>query len=119
MKRKTILLIEDEEARHQVHAISFELEGFDVMSVKDQTQEMDFISELSLDYLPGCIVIDHHQELKFLKAIAKDPVLSKIPVIVCTLPGRFLQGEFKVEIVEKPVKIEFLKTLLDRIIPAE
>lgn len=116
--KKTILLVEDEEAFAQMMKIRLELAGYSVKIANDTASGVKAILEMDVDLIVLDLMMPGGGGFSVLQQIKRDNKKSKIPVIVVT--GKTIDSEVKTMIgafqvaalFTKPYDaIEFLETI--------
>lgn len=83
-KKPTIMVVEDEELLLQAITKKLKLSGMDVLSCASGQQAMDYLN--NLDTLPDAVWLDYYLKdmngLAFMEELKKNPVWTKIPVLV-------------------------------------
>lgn len=81
-ERKKVCLIDDDENLREIYSLTFNREGFDVILSKNGEEGLASIQVEK----PDVILLDLQMPVKngfdVLAELAKDPVLSKIPVVI-------------------------------------
>ena len=88
-KAKKILIVEDEVFLSNLLKATLEKEGFEVVQVfsgKDVSK--DFLVEKEIDLILLDLILPDKNGFEILEEIKKDPLLSKIPVIVLSNLGQ-------------------------------
>ena len=83
-KKKTILLVEDDEFLAELYATKLNLEGFEVLLAVDGEKGLKMIKEKSPDLILLDIILPKMDGFELLKILKKDGKLKRIPVILLT-----------------------------------
>jgi CheY-like chemotaxis protein len=86
------MVVEDEDATREAMTELLGHEGFVVAAARDGLEALDLLAG---NFAPDVIVLDWRMPrmggLAFLRAIAGDPALARIPVVVCSSDGRYIR----------------------------
>lgn len=81
-KKQKVCIIDDDENLREIYSLAFNREGFDVILAKDGEEGLQMVREKK----PEVILLDLQMPVKngmdVLETLEKDPVLSKIPVVI-------------------------------------
>jgi len=83
-KKKTILLVEDDEFLAELYATKLNLEGFEVALATDGEKGLKLIKEKQPDLILLDIILPKMDGFEILKKIKTDKSLKDIPVILLT-----------------------------------
>jgi CheY-like chemotaxis protein len=86
------MVVEDEDATREAMTELLGYEGFVVAAARDGLEALDLLAG---NFAPDVIVLDWRMPRMdgpaFLRAIADDPALARIPVVVCSSDGRYIR----------------------------
>ncbi len=118
MEQKTILIVEDDESLRDIYSMFLELENYKVLTAHNGKVALDLLQSLPRTLLPDCIILDLMMPVMdgngLLKAMGSNPVLFKIPVIICSAFGEFEVSKQIFQIINKPLKLDDLKENIER-----
>jgi len=83
-KKKSILLVEDDEFLAELYATKLNLEGFEVALASDGEKGLKLIKEKQPDLILLDIILPKMDGFEILKKIKTDKSLKDIPVILLT-----------------------------------
>lgn len=83
-KKKTVLLIEDDEFLAELYATKLNLEGFDVIAAADGKKGLKLALEKRPDVVLLDIILPKMDGFEVLKNLRADAVAKTIPVILLT-----------------------------------
>jgi CheY-like chemotaxis protein len=86
---KKILIVDDEADVRTYLEVLFEENGYETAVAVDGDVAMAKAREFEPDAITLDIIMPHETGQKFYRRLAKDPELSKIPVVICTGMGRY------------------------------
>lgn len=109
----TVLVVDDDPDTVSVMREILEEEGHTVLSARNGREGL----QLALESLPDLVLLDLNMPemdgRAFLAAIAKSPTLSDVKVVV--LSGASDAPDVKCECVTKPLRLDTLLGLIDRV----
>ncbi|MEW5701794.1 MAG: response regulator [Candidatus Zixiibacteriota bacterium] len=81
---KKIMIVDDEaDPRTYLEAL-FQDSGYTTLTVADGDEAWDKVAEFQPDLITLDIIMARETGVKFYRRLCKDPMLSKIPVIICS-----------------------------------
>jgi DNA-binding response OmpR family regulator len=83
-KKKSILLVEDDEFLAELYATKLNLEGFEISLATDGEKGLKMIKEKKPDLILLDIILPKMDGFEILKVIKTDKTLKRIPVILLT-----------------------------------
>ena len=83
-KKKSILLVEDDEFLAELYATKLNLEGFEISLATDGEKGLKMIKEKKPDLILLDIILPKMDGFEILKVIKTDKMLKRIPVILLT-----------------------------------
>jgi DNA-binding response OmpR family regulator len=84
VKKKSILLVEDDEFLAELYATKLNLEGFEISLATDGEKGLKMIKEKKPDLILLDIILPKMDGFEILKIIKADKTLKRIPVILLT-----------------------------------
>ena len=121
---KKILIVDDEADIRTYLQVLFEENGYETAVAVDGDVAMAKAREFKPDAITLDIIMPHESGQKFYRQLAKDPELSKIPVVICTGMGRYrdlFERDHRtmprpLGFIEKPIdKDELLKKIMEAV----
>ena len=110
MECRNVLIVEDDRAIRQMMKDVLEVEGYNVFTASDGSESIEQLKILSP--LPCVVLLDLMMPgtngWKFLDHQRADPILAKVPVIVCSAYNESAKSVKPNAIVEKPVRLDAL-----------
>ncbi len=87
LPKKTVLIVEDEEALLRVLTDGLEAAGLNILTAKDGQQGLSVASEESVDLILLDIVMPNMDGMEMLRRLKNTEATKKIPVILLTNIG--------------------------------
>jgi CheY-like chemotaxis protein len=86
---KKILIVEDEDDPRTYLEVLFQENGYETAVATDGDEALPKAKEFKPDLITLDIIMPHETGVKFYRNLHKDPVLSKIPVIILSGVTRY------------------------------
>jgi len=121
---KKILIVDDEADIRTYLEVLFNENGYETAVAADGDVAMAKAKEFKPDLITLDIIMPHESGQKFYRQLAKDPELSKVPVVICTGMERYkdlFQRSYRTMpkpfgFIEKPIdKDELLKKVKEAV----
>jgi CheY-like chemotaxis protein len=81
---KNILIVDDEEDPRTYLETLFRDNGYNTATATDGDEAWPKVQEFKPDLITLDIIMARETGVKFYRKLCKDPVLSKIPVVICS-----------------------------------
>lgn len=81
---KNILIVDDEEDPRTYLETLFQDNGYNTLAAMDGDEAWSKMAQFKPDLITLDIIMARETGVKFYRKLCKDPVLSKIPVIICS-----------------------------------
>jgi twitching motility two-component system response regulator PilH len=86
---KKILIVDDEADIRTYLEVLFQEAGYETETADDGVTAMPKVKQFKPDLISLDIIMDEETGQKFYRDLAKDPEMSKIPVIICSGVPRY------------------------------
>lgn len=118
--KKTVLIIEDDQALNTAIKMKMEKAGYNIVSVLTAEEAIPILESQPIDFIWLDILLPGMNGLEFLRVIRQKPLLKDKKVAVVSVSGSYGTKEEarKYGIVDYIVKSEYkLEDIISRIIP--
>ncbi|HXH32765.1 MAG TPA: response regulator [Bacteriovoracaceae bacterium] len=116
---KKVLIIDDDESLREVLQATLEFEGFSVRLAGHGQEALELLTSLPTEEFPDCMLLDLMMPImdgnRFLEELKKQPQqgLGKIPVVVYSGYGEYVEQPQVFSRVQKPVAVADLIAALN------
>ena len=110
---KKILIVDDENDPREYLKVLFEENGYETAMATDGDEAMPKTKEFMPDLISLDIIMPRETGVKFYRLLCKDPVLSKIPVIICSGVTRYKEL-FARDHATMPKPVAFIEKPFDK-----
>ena len=113
--KKTVLIVEDDEAIRESLRELLEEEGYPVLTAENGRRALDVLNE---SHLPGLVLLDLMMPImngwQLLERLQANPTYAGLPVVVVSAAGNATQPAGSVGFIKKPVTLEALLSAVKR-----
>ena len=121
---KTVLVVDDSSAMRALLGVALRSAGFMVVEARDGSDALGRLADGSVDLIVSDCIMPVMDGISFVRAVKKDQVLGKIPIIMLTTEsqGALIQEGRALGVqawIVKPFKPEKFIEAVRRVLPAE
>jgi CheY-like chemotaxis protein len=117
-----ILIIEDDPYLMEIYAMSFDLEGYEVIRAENGKVALDLLVNQDNDFVPACILTDLQMAvmtgntfIQILRTSYKYR-FADVPIVVCSGYGTSVDTNLISEQLHKPISLDQLTAAVNRVV---
>lgn len=113
-----MLIIEDDPTLREIYSLALELDGYHVLKAEHGQAALDMLLNLNSRYYPKCILMDLKMPVMdgktFLQRMDEEfsHKLGKIPVIICSAYGDYVETKQVISTLRKPIELDTLSSTI-------